>query len=204
MKIRRFVSILLSALTAITAMTAFTACGKEDEKEKSGGKFIITLYPDVAPITCENFQKLVEDKFYDGLTFHRVIEDFMAQGGAPKDDGTGEDTPTIKGEFIANGVNNTIAHTRGVVSMARTNDYNSASSQFFICYDTASHLDGNYAAFGLVTEGMDVVDGFLEIERTMGADGSLSSPVTPITIKTARMIENDSLGNPRVEFTVKY
>lgn len=204
MKIRRIVSILLSALTALTAMTAFTACDNQDEKEKSGGKFIITLYPDVAPITCENFQKLVEDKFYDGLTFHRVIEGFMAQGGDPKGDGTGDGPQTIKGEFIANGVNNTIAHTRGVVSMARSDDYDSASCQFFICYDTASHLDGNYAAFGLVTEGMDVVDGFLEIERTIGGDKEISSPVTPITIKTARMIENDSLGNPRVEFTVKY
>lgn len=204
MKIRRIVSILLSALTALTAMTAFTACDNQDEKEKSGGKFIITLYPDVAPITCENFQKLVEDKFYDGLTFHRVIEGFMAQGGDPKGDGTGDGPQTIKGEFIANGVNNTIAHTRGVVSMARSDDYDSASCQFFICYDTASHLDGNYAAFGLVTEGMDVVDGFLEVERTIGGDKEISSPVTPITIKTARMIENDSLGNPRVEFTVEY
>ncbi len=181
----------------------FTACGNSD-KETEEKTFVITLYPETAPITCENFQKLVEEKFYDGLTFHRVVDDFMAQGGDPKGDGTGGSENTIKGEFTANGVENTLAHTRGVVSMARSNDMDSASSQFFICYTDCSFLDGNYAAFGLVTEGMDVVDGFLEIERTLGSDNAVSKPTSPIKIKQARMIDNDSDGRPRVEFTMEY
>lgn len=186
------------------AVGLFTGCGSDEKEQK---KFVITLYPDVAPITCENFQKLVEEKFYDGLTFHRVIEGFMAQGGDPAGDGTGNGSTaeTIKGEFSANGVENTLAHTRGVVSMARAGgDNDSASSQFFICYDTAPHLDGNYAAFGLVTEGMEVVDGFLDIKRTTGMDGAESKPVSTIKIKSAKMIDDDADGNPRVEFTVEY
>ncbi|MBE6836967.1 MAG: peptidylprolyl isomerase [Ruminococcus sp.] len=183
-------------------MGLFTGCGSDD----SGNKFIVTLYPDVAPITCENFQSLVEAKFYDGLTFHRVIDKFMAQGGDPAGDGTGKGSTAekIKGEFAANGVENNLAHTRGVVSMARGDDMNSASSQFFICYEASSHLDGNYAAFGLVTEGMEVVDGFLDIKRTTGLDGAESKPVSDIVIKSAKMISDDKDGNPRVEFIVEY
>lgn len=145
----------------------------------------IELYPDDAPVTVENFINLASEGFYDGLTFHRVIEGFMAQGGEHPQEAT-MDIMTIEGEFASNGfTQNTLKHERGVISMARTSEPNSASTQFFICYDTAAHLDGDYAAFGKVIEGMEVIDGFLKIERTMGFDGQLSSPVEPITIKTA-------------------
>ena len=154
---------------------------------------------------CENFEKLVKKKFYDGLTFHRVVDGFMAQGGDPNGDGTGGSKETIKGEFSANGVENSLSHTRGVVSMARASDMNSASSQFFICYsDKDTFLDGQYAAFGMVTEGMDVVDDFLKVERTTGSDNAQSKPVTPITIVKAEMIDDDADGNHRVQFTMNF
>ena len=194
---KRFLCILLSVLTLCLC---FTACGKKEEETTKpastehskvkftmadGGEFIIELYPEYAPETVANFLKLVKEGFYDGLTFHRVIDGFMAQGGEHPQEAT-MDIKTIKGEFESNGfTQNTLKHERGVISMARTSDPNSASTQFFICYDTASHLDGDYAAFGKVVEGMEVVDGFLKTERTMGMDGSLSSPVEPIVIKTA-------------------
>ncbi len=125
---------------------------------ENGKKIKIELYPDVAPITVENFEKLVNDKFYDGLIFHRVISGFMIQGGCP--DGTGMGGPgwNIKGEFARNGVKNDLKHTRGVISMARSMMPDSAGSQFFIMHEDAPHLDGQYAAFGKVVEGMDVVD----------------------------------------------
>lgn len=166
-------------------------------KEKT---FEITLYPNYAPITCENFEKLVNDGFYNGLTFNRVIDSFVAQAGKS------EGIDTIKGEFKSNGVNNGLSHTRGTVSMARLpDDPNSASGQFFICYDdNCKFLDGQYAAFGKLTGGFDVVDGFLTIKRTTGSDGTLSKPVTPITIKLAKMDGKDSKGNPRVKFYVEY
>ena len=158
---------------------------------ENGGEFIIELYPEYAPKTCENFVKLVEEGYYDGLTFHRVIPGFMAQGGDPTLSGRKDTAEEIYGEFYINGhIKNTISHQRGVISMARTNDFNSASSQFFICYDDCGYsLDGAYAAFGLVTEGMDVVDGFLDIERKLGYDGDISEPVTPIVIATAEVIK---------------
>ena len=124
----------------------------------SGKKIEIELYPEIAPITCENFEKLVNAGFYNGLIFHRVIKGFMIQGGCP--DGTGMGGPgwTIKGEFKANGVENNLKHTAGVLSMARTMDPNSAGSQFFIMHEDAPHLDGSYAAFGKVVSGMEVVN----------------------------------------------
>ncbi len=125
---------------------------------EDGGVIDIELDTEAAPITCENFLKLVKSGFYDGLTFHRVIPGFMIQGGCPLGTGTGGPGWTIKGEFAANGVNNPIKHTRGVVSMARSMDPNSAGSQFFIMHHNASHLDGQYAAFGRVVAGMEVVD----------------------------------------------
>ena len=126
----------------------------------------------------------------------------MAQGGDPKGDGTGGSDENIKGEFQSNGVENTLSHTRGVVSMARSNDPDSASSQFFICYGDESFLDGSYAAFGKVTEGMEVVDSFLKVERSMGSDGEQSSPNKDIVMKKVVMIDDDSDGNPRVEVTM--
>ena len=125
---------------------------------ENGKKIKLELYPDVAPITVANFEKLVKEGFYDGLIFHRVISGFMIQGGDPLGNGTGGSKEKIKGEFLANGVPNTVKHTRGVISMARAMDPNSASSQFFIMHQDAPHLDGQYAAFGKVIEGMDAVD----------------------------------------------
>ena len=123
-----------------------------------GGKIIVELDEKSAPLTVKNFQKLVAQHFYDGLIFHRVISGFMIQGGDPQGTGMGGSKETVKGEFRANGVNNPISHERGVISMARLQFYNSASSQFFICHADAKFLDGQYAAFGKVVEGMDVVD----------------------------------------------
>ena len=123
-----------------------------------GGKIIVELDEKSAPLTVKNFQKLVEQHFYDGLIFHRVISGFMIQGGDPQGTGMGGSKETVKGEFRANGVSNPISHERGVISMARSQFYNSASSQFFICHADAKFLDGQYAAFGKVVEGMDVVD----------------------------------------------
>ena len=129
---------------------------------ENGKKIEIELYPDIAPITCDNFTKLVEDGFYDGLIFHRVIKGFMIQGGCPHGTGTGGPGYSIKGEFAANGVKNDLKHTRGVVSMARAADPDSAGSQFFIMHADAPHLDGQYAAFGKVVSGMDAVDEIAE------------------------------------------
>lgn len=127
--------------------------------EMENGKQIkLELYPDKAPITVENFEKLVKQGFYDGLIFHRVISGFMIQGGCPEGTGMGGPGWHIKGEFAANGVENDIMHTRGVISMARSMMKDSAGSQFFIMHKDAPHLDGQYAAFGKVVEGMDVVD----------------------------------------------
>ena len=119
---------------------------------------VIELDPSVAPVTVKNFQKLVSEKFYDGLIFHRVIKGFMIQGGDPMGTGMGGSKETIKGEFAANGVNNPLRHARGVISMARSMMYNSESSQFFICHADAYFLDGQYAAFGKVVEGIETVD----------------------------------------------
>ncbi len=128
----------------------------------NGKKIKLELYPDIAPISCENFEKLVKSGFYDGLTFHRVIPGFMIQGGCPNGTGTGGPGWTIKGEFAANGVKNNLKHTRGVLSMARSMMPDSAGSQFFIMHEDAPHLDGQYAAFGKVVEGIEVVDEIAE------------------------------------------
>ncbi|MDE7121710.1 MAG: peptidylprolyl isomerase [Oscillospiraceae bacterium] len=127
--------------------------------EMENGKEIeLELYPDIAPISCENFEKLVKSGFYDGLIFHRVISGFMIQGGCPNGTGMGNPGWHIKGEFLANGVANPLSHTRGVLSMARASHPDSAGSQFFIMHQDSPFLDGNYAAFGKVISGMDVVD----------------------------------------------
>ena len=125
---------------------------------ENGAKIELELYPEVAPITVKNFEKLVSEGFYDGLIFHRVIRGFMIQGGDPQGNGMGGSKENIVGEFKANGFDNPIKHTRGVISMARAYNPNSASSQFFIMHANAPHLDGQYAAFGKVTRGMEVVD----------------------------------------------
>lgn len=130
---------------------------------ENGDTIKAELYPDIAPITVENFVKLVKEGFYDGLTFHRIISGFMIQGGCPNGNGTGGPGHTIKGEFSMNGVNNDLKHTPGVLSMARSMAPDSAGSQFFIMHKTSPHLDGQYAAFGQVIEGMDVVNKLAEV-----------------------------------------
>lgn len=131
---------------------------------ENGGIIEIELNPETAPITVKNFEKLVSEGFYDGLIFHRVISGFMIQGGDPTGTGYHGSDENIKGEFLANGVMNRLSHTRGVISMARSQHPDSASSQFFICHEDATFLDGNYAAFGKVTKGMEVVDAIAAVE----------------------------------------
>jgi peptidyl-prolyl cis-trans isomerase B (cyclophilin B) len=147
------------------------------------GKMELELFPSTAKITVDNFLKLVDKKFYDGIIFHRVIEGFMIQGGDPKGIGIGGSDETIKGEFIINGVNNLLKHTRGVISMARTNMPNSASSQFFIMHKDSPHLDGSYAAFGVVTKGIEVVDKIAVVETD-----HRNKPLKDVTIKSIRRI----------------
>lgn len=158
---------------------------------KDFGVVQLELYPDIAPITVENFVSLVEDGFYDGLTFHRIVEDFMIQGGDPKGDGTGGSDKEIKGEFSSNGVENTLSHTRGVISMARSQDPNSASSQFFIMHADNTNLDGQYAAFGKVTEGMDIVDKIasVKVEAAYPGASEESSPVEPVYIEYIKRVD---------------
>lgn len=155
------------------------------------GEFLIELYPEYAPATVANFLKLAGSGFYDGTIFHRVVDNFMAQGGDPEGTGMGGADETIKGEFAANGFSqNKLSHTRGVVSMARSMMPDSASSQFFICYsDDCTFLDGNYAAFGKVIEGMESVDSFLSEYRTYNSMGEKASPVEPIRIKNMTVID---------------
>ena len=155
---------------------------------ENGAQIKIELYPEIAPITVENFEKLVKEGFYDGLIFHRVIRGFMIQGGCPQGTGTGGPGWHIKGEFASNGWDNPIKHTRGVISMARAGDPDSAGSQFFIMHEDAPYLDGQYAAFGRVVAGMETVD---EIANTPTVNNwyHRDYPVTPQVIKTIQVVE---------------
>ncbi|HIW57702.1 MAG TPA: peptidylprolyl isomerase [Firmicutes bacterium] len=182
----------MSLFLALVAACVFTGCSQTGTADSNtvqftmedGKTFTVEVYPDQAPETCANFLKLVDEGFYNGLTFHRVIDDFVAQGGDPNGNGTGGSDETIPGEFSSNGfTQNTLTHERGSVAMARSSDPDSASSQFYICYTDLPQLDGQYAVFGKVTEGMETVDGFLEIERN-----SSGYPSTPIVIKEAKRI----------------
>lgn len=149
---------------------------------KNRGEFQVELYPEYAPNTVTNFTNLADSGYFDGLKFHRVVDGFMAQGGINYE----EEAESIYGEFSSNGFEqNTLKHKRGVISMARATDPNSASGQFFICYDTCDFLDGNYAAFGEVTYGMDVLDSFLDVERAMNSMGELATPLEDIIIEKA-------------------
>lgn len=143
---------------------------------ENGKKIKLELYPEIAPISCNNFERLVIEGFYDGLTFHRVISGFMIQGGCPNGTGTGGPGWNIKGEFEANGVHNDLKHTRGVLSMARAQNPNSAGSQFFIMHADAPYLDGQYAAFGKVVEGIEVVDE-IAAQATNYADAPLEPQI---------------------------
>ena len=151
---------------------------------QDGGVIDLELDAQAAPITVENFLKLVGDGFYDGLTFHRIIPGFMIQGGCPEGTGMGGPGWHIKGEFARNGVANPIKHTRGVISMARAMDPNSAGSQFFIMHEDAPHLDGGYAAFGHVVAGMDVVDRIADVATDYN-----DRPLTPVVMESVRVVE---------------
>ncbi len=203
---KKIISVIL---TAVLLTVFFTAC--ESSKKSAGtstsqqneyltGKYTVEievenygtitaeLDADSAPITVTNFISLVNDGFYDGLTFHRIISGFMIQGGDPKANGTGGSDNTIKGEFSANGVSNNLKHTRGAISMARANDYNSASSQFFIVHKTTASLDGLYAVFGYVTDGMDVVDRICEETIVQDSNGTVLKENQPV-IKSIKVID---------------
>lgn len=190
---------IAAALIAVTLCVGLSACGTQKDEntapssdtEKYGthhvvitvenyGAIKLELDGDTAPITVKNFVELAKSGFYDGLTFHRVISGFMIQGGDPKGNGTGGSDNNIKGEFSANGVQNNISHKRGVISMARAKNYDSASSQFFIMHKDGTHLDGQYAAFGHVTDGMDVVDAIAENTPVTDNNGTVLKENQPI------------------------
>lgn len=196
MTVKKITAILSAAVLTLT----FCACSKRqsefDTDTNSGygthhavitvenyGDIKLELDGDTAPITVKNFVELAKSGFYDGLTFHRIINGFMIQGGDPKGDGTGGSNKTIRGEFSKNGVENNISHKRGVISMARSQDNNSASSQFFIMHKDGDYLDGSYAAFGHVTEGMDVVDKIAENTPVTDSNGTVLKENQPV-IKT--------------------
>ena len=151
------------------------------------GTIIIELYPETAPITVANFVELVNEGFYDELTFHRIISGFMIQGGDPKGNGTGGSVQTIKGEFAQNGVDNPLKHERGVISMARSSMPDSASSQFFIMHEDAPHLDGSYAAFGRVLTGMEVVDAICATTPVVDYNGTVPNGYKPV-MTSVRML----------------
>ena len=173
-------SMSVSSFTETTEKTEFVKF-----TVKGHGEFVVRLRADIAPITVENFQKLVSEKFYDNLTFHRIMKGFMIQGGDPKGDGTGGSDSTIKGEFKINGIQNDLSHVAGVISMARKSmPYDSATSQFFICNaDASASLDGKYAGFGYVVAGLDVVLTVSEVEVKASASGENSVPVEPVVIE---------------------
>lgn len=150
---------------------------------KNYGTIKLELDADIAPITVSNFAKLVNEGFYDGLTFHRIIDGFMIQGGDPLGNGTGGSSERIKGEFKLNGVDNNISHVRGVISMARSSAYNSASSQFFIVHEDSTFLDAQYAAFGKVTEGIEIVDKICEDTQVEDDNGTVLKKNQPVIEK---------------------
>lgn len=174
-----------------TEKTGESSAGKKRHVEievQDYGTIKLELDEKAAPITVANFIKLAGDGFYDGLTFHRIISGFMIQGGDPSGNGTGGSDETIKGEFSANGVENNISHTRGVISMARSQDFDSASSQFFIMHQDNPGLDGQYAAFGKVTEGIEIVDQICEKTPVTDDNGTVE-PANQPKIKTVKVID---------------
>lgn len=186
-KMKKFIILIMIAVVIF-----LTGC-QEDKKNSLKGKYDIeikiqdygviqaTLDADQAPITVENFLKLIDQKFYDGLTIHRVVKDFVIQGGDPEGTGQGGSDQTITGEFTNNGVKNSLSHTRGAISMARNGtDMNSASSQFFIVQKDSTYLDGDYAAFGYVTDGMEVVDKIVEDIKETDDMGTVEKDKQPI------------------------
>lgn len=212
---KRIIAVMLCVLSVVLCLAS---CGKDAEPEETTapaaetggatldksdavkvemsvhnfGTVTLALYPHIAPVTVENFVNLVNDKFYDGLTFHRIMAGFMIQSGDPNGDGTGGSAKTIFGEFAANGYNNPLSHKRGVISMARRSDnMNSASSQFFICHADASYsLDGMYASFGEVIDGMDVIDKIASVEVAPNPySGEMSVPVETVYIDYIKVVD---------------
>lgn len=187
---KKLITILCSFILCISLF----GCQKETKdyianiEVKDYGTITVKLDGKTAPITVQNFVDLAKSGFYDGLTFHRIIEGFMIQGGDPNGNGTGGSDKTIKGEFKENGVKNNIKHKRGVISMARSSDYDSASSQFFIMQEDNDSLDGQYAAFGHVTKGMKVVDKICEDADPMDDNGTIAQSKQPV-IKTITVSE---------------
>ena len=194
----------VTILIAVCLLFALCACGNGSSKTeptasytdhpkveitvRDYGTITLELYPDVAPLTVDNFVKLCNEGFYDGLTFHRVMSGFMIQGGDPQGNGTGGSDETIKGEFAANGVKNELSHKRGVISMARAKSPDSASSQFFIVHQDSEFLDVSYAAFGAVTEGIEVVDAICEKTPVIDNNGTVPSEYQPV-IESIKIIE---------------
>lgn len=183
--------IVLMLVIALVGVFMVTGCGKTEYltgkinveiEVKDYGTIAVELDADEAPITVTNFVDLVEEGFYDGLTFHRIIDGFMIQGGDPNGDGSGGSSRTIKGEFSSNGVDNSIDHVRGVISMARSSLPNSASSQFFIVQEDSPHLNGEYAAFGHVTSGMEIVDAICEDVQVEDTNGTVLPENQPVII----------------------
>ena len=180
---------LLCAFAMIASLALLSGCSGNKEGGNSNtavidirdyGKITVELNPDVAPITVANFKKLVNEGFYDGLTFHRIISGFMIQGGDPLGNGTGGSDEEIKGEFSANGVENNLSHTRGAISMARSMANDSASSQFFIVHQDSLYLDGQYAVFGYVTEGIEIVDEICKDTPVTDDNGTVEKQNQPI------------------------
>jgi Peptidyl-prolyl cis-trans isomerase (rotamase) - cyclophilin family len=172
------------------SQTGETLTGKHhvEIQIKDYGTIKAELDADVAPVSVSNFVSLAKSGFYDGLTFHRIISGFMIQGGDPKGDGTGGSDKNIKGEFSANGVENSISHVRGTISMGRAQEYDSASSQFFIMHQDSASLDGQYAAFGKVTEGMEIVDQICEKTPVVDGNGKVEADKQP-KIETIKVID---------------
>lgn len=202
---------IVALLMGLTVAFTMIACGSEKQVESSEdtsiesnvngigqyqveieiesyGTIELELDGDVAPISVENFVKLVEEGFYDGLTFHRIIDGFMIQGGDPQGNGMGGSDQNITGEFSLNGIENNISHVRGVISMARSQAMDSASSQFFIMHEDAPHLDGSYAAFGMVTEGIEIVDAIVEATTVEDGNGTVASENQP-TITSIKVVK---------------
>ena len=225
---------IIAILLILTLVFSFAGCSKEEVPSQSDsrtyvGTITVALDSEAAPITVQNFIDLAKDGFYNGLTFHRIMKGFMMQGGDPKGDGTGGSKTQIKGEFLANGVNNTLSHKRGVISMARSGSVyeqylaagyklsdlpeeaasdieramNSASSQFFIMHQDAPHLDGNYAAFGQVTQGMDIVDAICENAVNTDNNGSVPENKRPY-IMSINIKKSGSTGIVYADIAVDY
>lgn len=185
---------LLTILCSFVLCISLFGCQKETKnyiakiEVENYGTITLKLEGKKAPITVQNFVDLAKSGFYDGLTFHRIIKGFMIQGGDPNGNGTGGSDKTIKGEFKDNGVKNNIKHKRGVISMARSSDYDSASSQFFIMQEDNDSLDGQYAAFGHVTKGMKIIDKICEDADPMDDNGTIAESKQPV-IKTIKVSE---------------